>query len=196
MANFDIAHKLTQSAEGGYSNVSTDSGKETYRGVSRVMWPNWAGWVIIDQYKLVAHLNTGDFIPIAWKRGAELDGLVNAFYKTQFWDVNKLDQVNNQPIANELFDSGVNMGTGIAAKFLQEALNLLNRNQKDYSDIAEDGKIGNITLGLANSYPYQGALLKTLNGLQFMRYVSICESDPAQENNFRGWLSRVSFCDN
>src|SRR3546814_4993111 len=49
-------------------------------------------------------------------------------------------------IAAELFDTGVNMGTGTATGFLQRALNALNRAARDYPDIAVDRAIGPRTL--------------------------------------------------
>ena len=193
MSDFSIAHKLTQNFEGGFSQDINDKGGLSYRGVSSISWPIWPGFSIIAQYQKVAHLNNGDYVPLAWKRGQELSDLVDAFYLKNFWNANRLGEINNQNIANEMFDTSVNMGTGVAAKFLQKALNLLNRNQKDYQDIQEDGAIGPITLGLVNKYSYPNVIAKTLNGLQFMKYVEICENDPSQEVFFRGWLTRVSF---
>ncbi|OAQ29846.1 hypothetical protein K457DRAFT_125464 [Linnemannia elongata AG-77] len=40
----------------------------------------------------------------------------------------------SEPIALKLFDMGVNLGIGTAAKFLQRTLNALNRQQADYAD--------------------------------------------------------------
>lgn len=186
MANFEKAHKKTSSIEGGYVNDPTDKGKETYKGISRRFFPSWEGWIIIDEYKKTHQLKRNDVV-----KNDQLEYLVDIFYKNNFWNVNRLDEIENQDIANELFDTGVNMYWRTAAKMLQEALNLLNRDEKDYCDIAVDGKIGNITLSIVNNYKYPKALLKTLNGLQFKRYVSICKADPSQEKFFRGWLLRV-----
>ena len=41
-------------------------------------------------------------------------------------------------LALEMFDTGVNMGTGRAVGFLQTALNVLNRNQQLYPDMVVD----------------------------------------------------------
>jgi lysozyme family protein len=119
--------------------------------------------------------------------------LVQAFYKKHFWDVNRLDQVSNQSIANEMFDTGVNCGIVVAANFLQRSLNLLNRNGKNYPDLIVDGKIGPVTLGVLNRHPSPKNILKCLNGFQFHWYVLICERDKSQEEFFNGWLERVSF---
>lgn len=188
MANFDKAHKITSKIEGGYVNDPLDKGGETYKGIARKYHPDWLGWELIDSYTANMELKRGQYIS-----NIELDDFVDSFYKEKFWDVNRLDDVDDQDIANELFDTGVNMGVGTAAKMLQEALNLLNRNEKDYLDITVDGKVGRMTIMTTNSLcvRHPKALFKTLNGLQFERYVKICKRKPSQERFFRGWLLRV-----
>lgn len=187
MADFKIAYDITSEIEGGYVNHPNDRGGETYAGIARKFWGNWEGWKIIDEYKKKFSLKTNQKI-----NDPKLKELVKDFYKEQFWDKNRLSEVMDQPISNELYDSGVNFGTVIAARFLQQSLNLLNRNQKDFKDIKEDGVIGPITLNLLNSYKHPKAILITLNVLQGERYLNICRRDPSQEEFFRGWLNRVS----
>lgn len=188
MAEFDKAHNLTAKIEGGYVNDPQDKGGETYKGIARKYHSNWAGWIIIDEYKKDHQLKRNDVI-----RDEQLEFLTLLFYREKFWDVNRLDGLDNQDVANEIYDTGVNMGITTAAKMLQEALNLLNRNERDYRDLTVDGKIGTITLSKTNVFcrKHPKALLKTLNGLQFMRYVEICKKNPVQERFFRGWLLRV-----
>jgi lysozyme family protein len=120
-----------------------------------------------------------------------LQNLVETFYKVKFWDYLKLDQINNQKIANELFDTSVNMGQGIAALFLQRTLNVSNRNGKDYAELQIDGNIGPITINTLNNHPRQEQVLKLLNTLQGARYIGICEANPSQEIFLTSWLSRV-----
>lgn len=186
MAEFRIAYALTEGNEGGYVCDRNDKGGETYRGISRKWFPDWEGWLIIDDYKKNNYLKRGDYID-----NALLDALVLGFYEFMFWERNRLDKINNQDIANEIFDTAVNMGSDVAIEFVQFAINLLNRDQHDYKDIPVDRKIGPVTISLVNSYPYPEVIVKVLNGLQFSRYVSICLKDPTQEANFRGWLKRV-----
>lgn len=186
MANFEKAFAITLGHEGGYSNDPLDVGGETYKGVARKANPTWAGWGILDNFK-----KDKKNFPKNLDDDSALQFHVKKLYKTSYWDVNKLDSVNDQNIANEAFDTGVNMGTVVAAKYIQEALNLLNRNQKSYPDIKVDGIIGNITLGILNSHPNLKAVFKTMNGLQFMKYVEICKNNPSQERFFYGWLNRT-----
>lgn len=185
MADFKTSFLKSMHHEAGYANHPADRGGETYRGIARRKHHAWGGWRIIDGYKSMADFEK------KLETDTGLQMLVNAFYKTMFWDDLELDNIESQEIADELFDTAINMGGGIAVRFLQEALNLLNKNGKSYTDIKCDGIIGPRTISLANSFPNVKALLKTLNGLQFARYRNICSEDPTQEVFFLGWLNRV-----
>lgn len=98
-------------------------------------------------------------------------------------------------VAAELFDTGVNMGPATAAKFLQRALNALNRSQRDYPDLIVDGKVGPGTLAaLSNFMDARGrdgeaVLLKALEALQGARYIELAEARPASEAFVYGWLA-------
>jgi lysozyme family protein len=48
----------------------------------------------------------------------------------------------SERIAEELVDTGVNMGPPVAAMMLQRSLNALNGQGKYYPDIAVDGDVG------------------------------------------------------
>lgn len=200
MSEFKLAYDKTLANEGQYSNDPRDRGGETWKGIARKMHPEWEGWSIIDETKLNVNANQ---IAFALSKDDELDLLVQDFYKVEFWNKLLLDQIKDQDITNELFDTAVNQGTVIAVKQLQEALNLLNNNQKHYSDIAEDGKIGEGTLKAYRSYMLTAnfpgrstdrnvrTLLKLMNGLQAARYAEICEENPDQEVWFYGWVNRI-----
>jgi lysozyme family protein len=188
MANFDSAYTKTMGFEGGYGNDPDDVGGETYKGISRVYNPSWIGWKLIDEKK-----SQPDF-PKNLDKDIVLLNAVKSFYKAEYWDVNLLDLFTDQDIAEEMFDTGVNLGTGKAAMFLQQALNFLNRNQGLYPDIVEDGKIGKKsmeTLAFYLKYDKPIYLLKVLNVLQGMHYLNYMKKSPTQEKYARGWFSRV-----
>jgi lysozyme family protein len=184
MADFKTAYKITMAHEGAYANNKHDTGGETWKGIARKKHPDWPGWTLVDKAK------QGDF-PANLNSIAGLQDLVEQFYKVKFWDHLKLDQVNNQKIANELFDTAVNMGQGIAALFLQRSLNVSNRNGKDYAELQVDGDIGPVTINTLNNHPRQEQVLKLLNTLQGAKYIGICEANPSQEIFLNSWLSRV-----
>jgi len=98
-------------------------------------------------------------------------------------------------LAEELFDTGVNMGPGVAIGFLQRALNALNRGARDYPDIVVDRVIGPATLGALDGYlrtrgkTGEQVLVRALNALQGERYIALAEGRAANESFVFGWLS-------
>lgn len=186
MADFNIAYKKTMKIEGGYANDENDSGGETWKGIARNYHPNWAGWAIVDSYKNKPGFEANLYASQTLQR------LVLEFYKNEFWDVMKLDEIVSQEITDEMFDTGVNMNHLIAVEFLQRALNATNKNQKDYSDLIIDGRIGPKTITAVNRHPRISQVLKLLNCQQGVRYMDIARNNPVQEKFMTSWLSRVT----
>ncbi len=93
-------------------------------------------------------------------------------------------------IAAELFDTGVNMGPGRAAQFLQRAVNALSG-----STLTVDGVLGPATLAATKAYlakrkaDGEGNLVKALNCLQGARYIEIVEGSPKQRDFINGWFA-------
>lgn len=118
-------------------------------------------------------------------------------YRQIYWRAPAYDKValRAPSIAAELFDTGVNMGTVTATRFLQRALNALNRSARDFPDIAVDGAIGPRTLSALDAYiAARGAsgftiLLRAMEALQGERYIALAERRPAQEAFLYGWLA-------
>ena len=174
--------------EGGYVNDPDDAGGETFRGISRVNWPNWQGWGYIDQ---IREHGVGK---AEIERNSDLALLVAKFYREQFWGRVAGDSLPPD-VAAEVFDTAVNAGVHRAVLWLQQALNLLNRNGKDYADIAEDGKMGPGTLNALTAYLKRDTttpLLKVMNVLQGAHYIDYMRKSPTQEKYARGWLNRVA----
>jgi lysozyme family protein len=196
--DFNIAYNKTKTSEGEYSNDPNDAGGETWKGISRIKNPTWAGWSIIDKIKTSVAKNE---LILALNKNEELTFLVNAFYKQNHWDSLNLDYVLYQEIADELFDTGVNQGPATSGKYFQQSLNFLNSNQKYYKNIDEDGVIGQGTLTALKAYfnipgrlesDKLKVLLKVLNGIQFCKYKDICVKNETQEVFFYGWvLNRI-----
>jgi lysozyme family protein len=186
MANFKPAFDVTMGHEGGYVNDPDDLGSETYRGISRKHNPDWAGWSTIDNFKQSNAFpnNIND---------AELATQVEEFYKARYWNPFRGDEINSAAIANELFDSSVNMGVTRAVQFLQESLNLLNRNGKSWAEIGEDGDFGKKTLKALNEAlaKDETSLFSVMNILQGMHYIALMKRSPVQEKYARGWFKRV-----
>jgi len=161
--HFNSAFKKTIGHEGGYVNDETDRGGETKYGVTKRDYPQL------------------DIKNLTLKQAKEI-------YKANYYH-KSFDKLS-EAIAIELFDTSVNMGALTARKMLQQALNLMNRNQLNYDDLIVDGLIGDKTLQ-AYKKVNSRILLKVLNGLQFARYVYIAENDTTQERFFNGWITRT-----
>ncbi|MFN9880213.1 MAG: glycoside hydrolase family 108 protein [Planctomycetota bacterium] len=164
MAEFEIAFDETMLHEGGYVDDPDDRGGETYRGVARKFHQAWPGWKIVDELKREKPDSFADLLD----QKQELQTLVASFYREQFWRPIRGEQLSDQALANELFDTAVNQGVGTAIRFWQEALNLLNRNAKDYPEIEVDGVAGERTLATTNQFLQRNRgqsdrLLKVLN---------------------------------
>jgi len=190
MADYDVAFDITLAHEGGYDNDPDDAGGETYKGVARKYYPTWAGWAIIDAAKEEPNF------PDCLKDNIVLDSMIREFYRINYWNRFDGDGLSEQLLANELFDTGVNMGVSRAVEFLQKALNVLNRNGKLYDDIGEDGKFGNDTITALSAYLSTDSvnlLLKIMNVLQGMHYIEYARKSPTQEKYMRGWMQRVEF---
>ena len=134
--------------------------------------------------------------PAPLKNNDRIQQYVRDFYKEHFWDVNKLDWCKSQIVAEEIFDTAVNMGVGKAGKFFQETLNILNRNGYLFEDLEVDGKLGPKTYSafdILYKNNEEELVYKILNILQGARYIEIMASNPTQEKFARGWLNRVNF---
>jgi len=188
MADFNISFAKTMGHEGYYANDPADVGGETWCGVARNYHPTWSGWKIID----AARSENG--FPNILKSNVELANCVKIFYKNTFWNVWLGDQIPNQDIADEMFDTGVNQGVSRAITYLQQALNVLNKNGIIYADLVEDGSFGQKTMDALNVYlrsDKPSLLLKIMNVLQGCHYIEYMRKSPTQEKFCRGWFSRV-----
>lgn len=189
MASFKQAFAETSAIEGGYANHPDDRGGETYRGIARRFHPTWPGWARVD-----AARHHEDF-PDVLAADEALAALVAEFYRQNFWNRVRGNRLPDQAVAEELFDTAVNIGVGRAVRFLQEALNLLNRSGGRDDDIGVDGLIGPVTIGaLKERLASDGGahnVVALMNLLQGTHYIDLIRGDASQRAFLRGWLRRV-----
>lgn len=174
---FAEALNIVLKHEGGYANIPGDRGGETYQGISRKNWPAWPGWQIIDQYK---PLKNNQVI-----NNTALTNLVSVFYKNNFWDAIKADQLPAS-IRALTFDFAINSGTGTAIRTLQKVL-----KDSTGAPIAIDGKIGAQTLKLINQVP-QKELFEDYKKARILFFTNIVRNNPGQSKFLKGWLTRVN----
>ncbi len=162
--------------EGGYSNHPADRGGATRWGITEAV--------------ARAHGYRGDM------RTFPREDAV-ALYKRIYWARPGFDRIGDlaPDIAAELFDTGVNMGPGVAVSFLHRALNALNRGASDYADIIlgvriDDPTVAALTTFLRKRAPHgEAVLMKALEALQGERYLDLAERRPANEAFLYGWLA-------
>ena len=162
-------------AEGGYTNNPADRGGPTNYGIT----------------EKVARINgyTGDMkeLPLSF---------AEKIYKMRYIVSPGFDRIAlvSETIAEEVIDTGVNMGPASAAILLQRLLNAFNASGSKYADIFVDGVIGPASIAALTAFlKWRGAegeavMLKALNHIQGARYLDIAEANKSQEAFFYGWI--------
>lgn len=165
--------------EGGYSNNPDDKGGETIWGIT-VATARAFGY-------------TGDMRAMSQQAARDI-------YAQRYWRQPRFDDVAlvSAPVAEEMLDTGVNMGTATAGKFLQRALNVLNQGDKTYPNVLVDGAMGNMTIAAFKAFlaargtAGETVLVRMLNAQQSVRYIELAEANTTQESFEYGWqLNRV-----
>jgi len=158
--------------EGGFVNDKKDSGGATKYGITKAVARKYG--------------YTGAMRNLALKTAKEI-------YSKRYWDKMNLDSIFaiSPSVAKELMDTGVNMGTGRAGKFLQQSLNALLPKAK----LKVDGAIGQRTLlqlkVFINKRGMRGqeVLRVMLNSLQCTFYIRLTERRPKDKRFIFGWVS-------
>lgn len=123
--------------------------------------------------------------------------LAGEIYIKRYWiepKFNEIDKLSDK-VAEEMLDTGVNMGTEWPARFLQRSLNVLNIRTKLYPNLTVDGRIGTMTVDALKRYlSHRGlakgsvVLLRLMEAQQAVRYLEIAERSESQEDFMFGWI--------
>lgn len=163
--------------EGGYVNNPNDSGGET----------NWG--ITVEEARANGYFGGMQAMPreIAF----------NIYYK-RYWVSTGIERIAGLSgvIAERLLDIAVNQGVYRAGEFCQRLLNALNRNGRDYPDIAVDGKMGPATREALNAFinrrnrpkESEEVFVKGLRAMQGSFYIELAERRPKDEEFLYGWL--------
>lgn len=160
MAKFIEAFNKTLGHEGGYVNDPTDPGGETKWGISKRAYPN------VNIKNLTVEQ-------------------AQKIYLKDYWRKCKLNGVDDQEVAEQIFDVAVNSGTKRAGLMIQEACNILGNN------LVEDGIIGSLTVNAINKIRYSDVLVKVISYLRVKYYLDLIQRKPAMRKYIWGWLRRV-----
>ncbi len=148
--------------EGGYSNDLDDAGGETKYGISKRSYPNE---------------NIKNMTP---ERAIEI-------YTRDFWNPNRLSEIQDQTTANIIFRFIVNAGANTANTLLQ---NCLNTFVPIISLLRVDGQIGTMVLRAIESLrPLR--LQESLRLAIIRYYYELVIKKPSQEKYLKGWIKRA-----
>jgi len=173
MAEFTDAFRLVIANEGGYGNDPDDPGGETYKGVARKFFSKWEGWTTIDLLKRQSGF------PGNLDRDVELQRDVEDFYRVNFWNKIKGDDIGNQKVAESIFDFAVNAGVGTSVSLAQMVV-----------DAEADGVIGNESITRINAFDSEH-FLAAFTVAKIARYVNIVKKRPTSRKYFYGWVLRA-----
>jgi len=122
-----------------------------------------------------------------------------------YWTKGNLAKIENQDVANKLFDMMVNMGVHQGGAYAQRACNFLIRQSVVLPDgdtgelkplvpeftLAEDGVLGPKSIAAINSFdPEQ--FIQVLRELSAAHYRHVAAVNPSQQVNLEGWLKRAA----
>ena len=173
MADFSKAFQLVLAHEGGYGNDPDDPGGETYKGVARKIHSKWEGWQNVDMRKREPGF------PANLERDLQLQESISDFYRVTFWDKIKGDDIQNQEIAESIFDFGVNAGVATSATLAQLVVKAKT-----------DGVIGPQSIATINAFDPEH-FLAAFTVAKIARYVSIVKKRPTSRKYFYGWVLRA-----
>ena len=171
MADFQPAFTFVMSHEdtGLTGKVTEDAGGRTRFGIAEKFHPG---------------LPAGFFSGPA----AEALEVAEQIYQRDYWKQLRLDELDNQNIANKIFDMAVNMGTHQAAIYAQRAANGLIAAPGQR--LHEDGVFGPATIAGFNSLS-PIALYQPLCEWSRRHYQHIASINPTQAVNLAGWMKRA-----
>lgn len=101
-------------------------------------------------------------------------------YKRDYWDRIRADEIESQLIAENIFDTAVNMGVRTASRLAQLAANIE----------PVDGIIGSRSLKTLNSINPELFLSKFII-VKIARYANICNKRPESRKYLLGWINRT-----
>jgi lysozyme family protein len=171
MSDFNTAIEVVLRHEGGFVDNPSDPGGATDYGVS-------ARW--LKSKGLLEQLEEGDktqdeVMAIREMTKAQAMG----FYKAYFWDFYKYQNLQAQPVATKVFDTGVNLGPSRSHRILQGILGLI-----------PDGVLGPKTFAEANALSPSTLVVK-FQTAQANFYRGLVAKNPKLSVFLSGWVNRA-----
>lgn len=172
MAEFKTAYEKLIKNEGGYVDDPDDLGGETYKGIARKFHPEWDGWINIDLLK--QHKS----FPANLKKDDELQWMIPRFYELKYWHKIRGNQIENQSVAEYIFDFSVNAGVINGSRMTQLAVKA-----------KVDGVIGANTLKKLNAVDTELFKLRCF-AVRVAKRANSCRKRPKNKKYLLGWIIR------
>ena len=196
MSDFLKAHAATMGDEGGVNFNPADKGNvvikgvvtiPTYKGIAPAIWPQWGGWKFITgaMYRLNAMPLYGTAAYSDWAKYLNsqlaqltyLQQLVIFFFRINFWGKYRLGEINDQAVADWLYNHAVN-GGGRGVMWMQAA-----------AGVTPDGAVGDKTIAAINAAAPSTLLDKAMDNAIAFRLAKV-KADPSQKQFLGSWLER------
>ena len=163
MATFELHVGKLIEKEGGFrlTDDPSDSGGQTYAGISRRANPNWKGWEYVDR---------GEAPPVK---------LVHGLYRQSYWTPIMGDDIKDEEVAEAMLSCAVLSGVGTVTKLSQRV-----------TGAKIDGRMGPRTMAKINEMdPHLFETLLAL--FRVDRFRQIANRRKKDRKYLRGWLNRL-----
>lgn len=161
MSDFNLAIGPTLENEGS-DFVNQDHG----RGASKF------GITLLTYQEIYPHATAADIEALTPETAT-------AFYRDHWWNRYHFGQIDDQTLANKIFDLSVNDGPGTAIMWLQRS-----------SSVNHDGILGPITAAAVNKLD-SGLVLMRVRALAGEHYLELGKLSEENAREVPGWLARL-----
>lgn len=172
-----LTHLVDDVEGGAFTNDAVDAGGATRWGITQRTLAEYRGHPVTVQD--VRDLPRDEAL---------------AIYRANYVTAPGFDKLAemSMPVALEVIDTGVNMGVGTAARYLQRCLNVLD----DLPSLVADGACGPKTVAALTDYLHrrgaegESVLVGALNALQGADYIRLAETKAFDRKWIYGWLKQ------
>gem|GEM_PF-7032175 len=175
---FDTLYEKLHTREGGYVNHLHDYGGETNHGVTKKT---------LGRYQAKYGGLGKDGKDVAIKTLSRQQA--KTVYKNAFYDHYRIDEIENEVLAEDVLDLHTNSRPDTAAKILQKSIN----DVLPSANLEVDGLIGSETIGALNkaSSEERQKIHDAINLNRAAFYQKRIQEDPTQEDFDKGWRNRL-----
>lgn len=183
MAIFDKSYELLEEYEFNndpqkFLHKNRTEETETLGGIYRHQNPNAIDWAFVDELYKICNFDMSRASVLLYCDSKTVNQVKN-FFKKNYWDVSKLDEVHSQKIADEIFLCSVLCGVKTASKMAQKLVGAV-----------EDGIIGDISVKCLNN-TNAGYFDIKYDELEKDHFDNIVSINPELKIYLSGWKSRA-----